>query len=125
MNNRAEFIRLLACTATIALISGCTRGVEDPAKTQRFTTFLQGILAGKLAERDLTEAMKTALTPEHIAEIRQQYRANGALKGLRFLGQDQLEGFDRYHYVATFDQGTQGMIFVLDSGGRLAGFFNE
>lgn len=104
---------------------GCSTATEDPAKTARFASFFRDILADRVPSQDLTDKMKAALTPPTVNQIRTSYSSLGVFQRLQFLGSDSLEGYDRYHYAAMFTGGKRAVMFVLDSRGKIAGFFNE
>ena len=69
--------------------------------------------------------MKSGLTQTLLAQIDSYYQAFGAFKSLQFLKVDTLQGYTRYHYAAVFDRSTQSVMFVTDSSGAIAGFFQD
>ncbi len=95
------------------------------ALTARFTAFLTDVLAGRVPATGLTDAMKTGLTPQLLSQIDGSFAPLGAFQRLQFVRQDTLEGYQRYHYVAIFAKGTQPLMFVLEAGGNVAGFFKD
>jgi Protein of unknown function (DUF3887) len=97
----------------------------DSALTARFSTFLTDVLAGRLPPAGISDAMKTALTPNMLAQIDAMLAPLGTFQKLQFVREDAVQGYQRYHYVAVFDKGTQPLMFVLDSNGNIAGFFKD
>lgn len=96
----------------------------DPAITQRFEAFLEGLLGGKVDPSQLSAAMKQAMTPEAVGQIASTFAPYGAFSHLEFRSRDVVGGYTRYHYDAVFAAKTQPMMFVLDSGGLIAGWFD-
>lgn len=117
-------VRSLLVATAVAFI-GCSGGSQDPAKTARFDTFFRTILAGHVPAQGLTPAMQQALTPELVSQLDTYYAASGKFEKLQYLGEDSVQGYDRYHYAAIFDKGKQAVMFVLDSDGDVAGFFKD
>lgn len=95
----------------------------DSALTARFTGFLTDILAGRVPTTGLSAPMKAGLTPELLSQIGSAFASLGAFQKLTFVRQETEQGYQRYHYIAIFDKGTQGFMFVTDSNGAIAGFF--
>ena len=124
MTSRRAFLGIVLGASLIAL-NACTRGTEDPAKTKLFATFFTSVLAGDLREDGLDGTMRAVLTQPRVNQLRDSYRSLGTFKSLRFLGQDEVPGYHRYYYVATFSGGSQGLMFVLDGSGKISGFFNQ
>ncbi len=83
------------------------------------------MLAGRVPATGLTDAMKSGLTPQMLSQIDSSFAPLGAFQRLQFVRQDTIEGYQRYHYAAIFARGTQPLMFVLDAGGNLAGFFKD
>ncbi|HVA26887.1 MAG TPA: hypothetical protein VNF68_01840 [Candidatus Baltobacteraceae bacterium] len=111
--------------AALIATMGCSSASQDPAKTARFETFFQTVLADKVPTANLSDAMKQGLTPTAVSQIRAGYASLGTFEKLQYLGEDTAQGYQRYHYAAIFSKGKQAVMFVLDSNGDLAGFFNE
>lgn len=97
----------------------------NDALTARFTTFLQDILADRTPTTPMIPKMQSSLTPNTIAEIRQSFASLGAFKNMTYVSHDSVQGYQRYHYRATFANGALGVMFVTDSSGAIAGFFKE
>jgi hypothetical protein len=117
-------VRVLLIAAAVTFI-GCAGGPEDPAKTARFDTFFRSVLAGHAPTQGLTPAMQQALTPAALSQIDSLYATCGTFEKLQYVGEDSVQGYDRFHYAAIFDKGKQGVMFVLDSSGNIAGFFKD
>jgi len=119
---------LISASTTAALAQQPTASQTAPpssALTTQITTFFTGILAGHLPATGLTDKMKSAFTPDLISEIDAMFAPLGTFQKLQFVSQDSIQGYQRYHYVAVFDKGTQPLLFVLDSSGNIAGFFKD
>ena len=125
LSSRRAFVIGATALCATAPLTGCVRGTEDPAKSRRFSTFLTTLLAGKTQPTGMDDAMQRALTPNRILEIRHTFAPFGTFQRLQFLGEDEVQGYRRYHYIAIFSQGKQGTLFVLDSLGKIGGFFEE
>jgi hypothetical protein len=97
----------------------------DAALTQRLAGFFQDMIAGKPPTQNLTSIMQAAMTPSALAPVKQFFAGLGTFEQLQFISHDQLGGYQRYHFLATFSSGSQKVMFVLDPTGALAGFFNE
>jgi hypothetical protein len=93
--------------------------------TVGFTTFFTAVLAGRVPSGNLTPAMKAALTPAMVSQIDAMFSSFGTFLKLQYARQDALQGYQRYHYVASFEKGRLGVMFVTDANGALAGFFKD
>jgi hypothetical protein len=93
--------------------------------TARFTAFFTEVLAGKAPAQGLTDKMQSALTPDVLSKLSAYYGTLGKFERLTFKAEDEVQGFQRYHYTAVFSNGSSGVLFVVDSDGKIAGFFNE
>lgn len=93
------------------------------AVTARFSTFLSQVLSGKTPSGNVSDKLKTGLTPQLVAQLRGSLSSYGTFRRLEFLSRDTIQNYDRYRYVAIFDNGKQGFLFVTDSSGQLVGFF--
>jgi hypothetical protein len=102
-----------------------TASAPGSAMTSRFTAFFKQVLAGHAPSGDVTPQVKSGLTPQLIAQIDSAFTTFGTFRRLDFLRQDSLQGYERYHYTAVFDKGSQGVMFVVDSTGAIAGFFQD
>jgi hypothetical protein len=97
----------------------------DSALTARFTVFLTDVLAGRVPTTGLSEPLKAGLTPDVLSQIDRAFASLGLFQKLEFVREDTMPGYQRYHYVAVFNRGTQGVMFVTDSSGAIAGFFKD
>jgi hypothetical protein len=95
------------------------------ALTATFTAFLTDILAGRMPYAKMSEAMRTGMTPSLMSQIRGSLSALGTFERLRFVSHETVQGYQRYHYSASFDQGSEPLLFVTDSTGAIAGFFDD
>ena len=91
--------------------------------TPLFTAFFTELLAGKVPSVNLTPQVKAGLTPTVLTQIDGLYSNFGAFKSLQFVSSDTVQGYQRYHYKAIFEKSTQGVMFVTDASGAIAGFF--
>lgn len=105
--------------------SPAASAAADSALTARFTEFLTDVIAGKLPSSGLSETMKTKFTPDLVKQVDVNLAPLGAFQGLKYVRQDSAQGYQQYHYVATFAKGTLPLLFVLDSDGNIAGFFKD
>jgi hypothetical protein len=114
----------LAAAKAQASAAKAAAETEDPKLTARFYAFLQGLIAGKVDERQLTDAMRNALSPAVIANTAQFYSRNGTLLKLQFVSGDQQGPYHRYQYLAVFGGAKKPILFVLDGEAKLAGIAN-
>lgn len=115
-----HYAALLLATALI----GATPA-PDAALTSRFATFLTDVLGGSLPATGVTKEMTAAFTPEIIEQVQSNLSPLGAFKQLQFVREDDVQGYQRYHYNAVFAKGNQPLMFVVDSNGNIAGFFSD
>jgi hypothetical protein len=97
----------------------------DPVLAQRFQAFFADVLADRTPTQNLIPEMQKAMTPAALVPVKQYFASLGTFKQLQYVNADQLGGYRRYHFLATFTIGSQKVMFVLDPAGALAGFFNE
>jgi len=97
----------------------------DASLTARFTAFFQDLLAHRVPATPMIPQMKSSLTPSAIAQVDQSFASLGAFKDLTYVSHDAVEGYQRYHYRGNFANGTQPLMFVIDSSGAMAGFFKD
>ena len=105
--------------------SAAPAATPDAALTARFTAFFADILASRVPATGLSAAMKAALTPDAVSAVAASFAPFGTFTRLQYAGQDSRAGYERYRYTAIFDKGSQGLLFVLDSDGNIAGFFKS
>lgn len=99
---------------------------EQPALTQRFTSFLNTMIHGQAPPaNDLSPEMARALSQAAVSSIARQIASMGTFEKLEYVSADSNGPYRRYHYRAKFSSGVQPMVFVLDANQKLAGFFNE
>ncbi len=112
--------------AALAEAQAASEGLADAANavpmTTRFTTFFASLLAGKVPVDEMTDAFKAAIVPT-VGAVGQLFAANGRFERLQFVSDDEVGVYHRYHYTAVFSNGNEPVTFVLDSDGRIAGFF--
>lgn len=130
-------IRIGIAVAALALAmpqSAFAQGSPSPAPaasaaestmTARFTEFLTDVIAGKLPATGLSQMMKTKFTPDLVAQVDKNLAPLGAFQSLKYVRQDSAQGYQQYHYVASFANGTLPLLFVVDSDGNIAGFFKD
>jgi hypothetical protein len=97
----------------------------DLSLVQQFEAFFNDVLAGRTPAQNLTSQMRSAMTPAALAPVKEYYASLGTLSQFQYLSTDQLGGYRRYHFMATFSNGSQKVMFVLDPGGEITGFFDE
>ncbi len=97
----------------------------DSATTARFTEFLTNVIAGKLPSTGLSQTMKTKFTPDLVKQVDANLAPLGAFQSLKYVRHDSAQGYQQYHYIATFAKGTLPLLFVVDSDGNIAGFFKD
>jgi hypothetical protein len=95
------------------------------ALTARFARFLTDVLAGRVPSSNVSQAVRNGLTPQLLAQIRGSFAALGTFRRLEYVRHDAMQGYQQYHYTAMFSQGSQGVMFVTDSSGAIAGFFQD
>jgi hypothetical protein len=97
----------------------------DGALTARFTSFFGAVASGHVPGGNLTAQVKSGLTQQLVNQIDSGYSSFGHFRRLEFVSADSMQGYNRYHYRAVFDNGSQGVMFVTDSSGTIAGFFED
>jgi hypothetical protein len=124
--NLALLAVLTALTTTVVAAQSAPASAEpDAALTTRFSSFLSDVLAGHLPTSGISDEMKTGFSPDVISQVDAAFAPLGTFQTLKFVRQDSVQGYTRYHYVAVFDKGSLALIFVLDSSGNIAGFFKD
>jgi len=96
---------------------------EDPALTQRFTKFFTSLLSGTVDSTGLSDAMSAALAPSVVQQVDVLLQKLGSFGTLRYVSQDIVQGYRRYHYTAVFSGGSQAVTFVLNADDKIGGFF--
>jgi hypothetical protein len=116
----AAFAVLLACVGTG--VSSAQTASSSPL-TAGFTTFLTDVLGGRVPP-NISPTMKDQ-APKMLDQVQKALAPMGTFRRLQYERQDTMQGYRRYHYMAIFDQGQQGLIFVTDSKGVIVGFFED
>jgi hypothetical protein len=97
----------------------------DPSLVSQFSTFFSDVIAGRPPTGNVTPVMRAAMTPAALIPVQQYFASLGTFVRLQFVSHDTAGNFERYHFLATFTNGSQKVMFVTDRSGALAGFFNE
>jgi hypothetical protein len=100
-------------------------GAPSGALTERFSGFFTDVLAGRVPSTSMSTAMRSGLTPSMMSRVRSSFGSLGAFVRLRFVKHDVIQGYERYHYSAVFQNGSQPILFVTDSNGTIVGFFQD
>lgn len=95
------------------------------ATTARFTTFFTQVLAGHVPGENISPQMRAGFTSSLLAQVDGAFAGLGKFRQLEFVRADTMQQYQRYHYRAVFEQGSQGVMFVLDSSGTIVGFFQD
>jgi len=95
------------------------------AMTARFTTFFTQVVAGHVPSVSMSSQMRAGFTQQLLGQIDAAFAGLGKFRALQFVSADTMQQYTRYHYRATFEQGSQGIMFVLDSTGSIVGFFQD
>ncbi|MBV8344490.1 MAG: hypothetical protein JO190_05780 [Candidatus Eremiobacteraeota bacterium] len=97
----------------------------DGATTARFTTFFTQVLGGHVPGGNISPRMKTGFTSTVLSQIDGAFAGYGKFRQLQFVRADTMQEYHRYHYLAVFERGSQGVMFVVDSSGTIVGFFQD
>jgi hypothetical protein len=97
----------------------------DSATTARFTTFFTQVLGGHVPSGNISPQMRSGFTSQLLAQIDGAFAGLGKFRQLQFVRADTMQQYHRYHYAAVFEQGSQGVMFVVDSSGAIVGFFQD
>ena len=114
-----------ASSAAVPSSSPSAAPTPELALVQQFEAFFNDVLAGQTPTQNLTSQMRSAMTPAALAPVKEYYASLGTLTQMQYLSTDQAGGFTRYHFLATFSNGSQKVMFVLDQDGEITGFFDE
>lgn len=100
-----------------------------PAPTSKqmaeFTSFFTTVLAGHVPGGNVSPQVRGGFTPQLLAQIDVAYAGLGKFRELQFVSGDTMQQYLRYHYMAVFENGSQGIMFILDSNGTIVGFFQD
>lgn len=102
-----------------------TPAAPDAALTARFASFVSGVLAGQLPGTGISDAVKKGFTPALMSQVKTAFAPLGDFRSLQFTREESVQGYQRFHYVAIFEKGTQAVTFVIDSAQNIAGFFTD
>lgn len=95
------------------------------AQTAHFTTFFTQVLGGHVPSANMSSQMRAGFTSQLLSQVDGAFAALGKFRELQFVSADSMQQYTRYHYRAVFEQGSQGVMFVLDSHGTIVGFFQD
>jgi hypothetical protein len=94
-------------------------------QTAEFTNFFTQVLAGHVPSANMSPQMRAGFTSQLLGQIDGAFAGLGKFRELQFVSADTMQQYARYHYRAVFEQGSQGIMFVLDSSGSIVGFFQD
>ncbi len=94
-------------------------------QTADFTSFFTTVLAGHVPGGNVSSQVRAGFTPQLISQIDGGFTGLGKFRELQFVSADTMQQYLRYHYTAVFENGSQGIMFVLDSNGTIVGFFQD
>jgi hypothetical protein len=97
----------------------------DSALTARFNSFFSDVLAGRVPSNDVSQQVRSGLTPQLLSQIRGSFASLGTFRQLQYVRQDAVQEYRRFHYRAVFDNGNQGVMFVVDTNNTIVGFFED
>ncbi len=97
----------------------------DAALTGRFTGFFTTVLAGHVPGSGISPEMRQGFTQQLLGQIDTAFAGLGKFRQLQFVRADTMAQYQRYHYLAVFEKGSQGVMFVLDSNKTIVGFFED
>jgi hypothetical protein len=97
----------------------------DSALTGRFTSFFTTVLAGHVPGSGISAEMRQGFTQQLLGQIDAAFAGFGKFRQLQFEHADTMQQYQRYHYLAVFEKGSQGVMFVVDSNNTIVGFFED
>ena len=97
----------------------------DSALTARFSSFFSDVLAGRVPSNNVSPQVRSGLTPQLLSQIRGSFASLGTFRQLQYVRQDAAQGYRRFHYSAVFENGNQGVMFVVDTSNTIVGFFED
>lgn len=115
-------VALSAGTTAVAQPAATSAPAPSQAQTANFTNFIGDVLAGRVPS-GISETMRSQSSS--LSQVKTALAPLGAFAHLKFLREDSLQGYHRYHYAAVFAKGTQDVAFVTDSNGVIVGFFAD
>lgn len=137
--------KMLSKLAAAALLCGTTLGAAPPAaspaptiqpvtssvpeptskQTADFTGFFTTVLAGHVPGGNISSQVRAGFTPQLFSQLDAAFSGLGKFRELQFVSADTIQQYLRYHYTAVFENGSPGIMFVLDSNGTIVGFFQD
>ncbi|HEY6325725.1 MAG TPA: hypothetical protein VIW73_04310 [Candidatus Cybelea sp.] len=97
----------------------------DSALTGRFNGFFTTVIAGRVPGSGISPQMRQGFTQQLLAQIDAAFAGLGKFRELQFVRSDTMAQYQRYHYLAVFEKGSQGVMFVMDSNNTIVGFFED
>ena len=97
----------------------------DSSLTARFSSFFSDVLAGRVPSNNVSPQVRSGLTPQLLSQIRGSFASLGTFRQLQYVRQDAAQGYRRFHYSAVFENGNQGVMFVVDTSNTIVGFFED
>ncbi len=97
----------------------------DSAMTAHFTTFFTQVLGGHVPSGNISPQVKAGFTQQLLGQIDAAFAGLGKFRQLQFVRADTMQQYQRYHYLAVFENGSRGIMFVVDSNGTIVGFFQD
>jgi hypothetical protein len=97
----------------------------DSALTGRFTGFFTTVLGGHVPGGGISAQMRQGFTQQLLGQIDAAFAGLGKFRDLQFVRADTMTQYQRYHYLAVFEKGSQGVMFVVDSNNTIVGFFED
>ncbi len=93
----------------------------EPEVTALLRRTLAGVDSGKVDPKTLTPEMRSALTPDAVAQTRRSLAAAGPLTTLRFLSRTASGGIKLYRYRSIYGTTPFMAQFALTADGKIAG----
>ncbi|HVR46110.1 MAG TPA: hypothetical protein VMT95_05685 [Candidatus Binatia bacterium] len=130
-------VAALLCGATFGAVPSApppvpTSGPATPSapaptskQTADFTSFFTTVLAGHVPGGNISSQMRQGFTQQLLGQIAAAFAGEGKFRELQFVSADTIQQYLRYHYMAVFENGSQGIVFILDSNGTIVGFFQD
>ncbi len=108
-------------------VEPATQSAPAPTSKQTadFTSFFTQVLAGHVPSGNISPEVKSGFTQQLLGQLDAAFAGMGKFRELQFVSADTMQQYLRYHYSAVFENGSQGIMFVLDSNGTLVGFFQD
>ncbi|MGA8575832.1 MAG: serine hydrolase [Candidatus Cybelea sp.] len=94
---------------------------EDPAVTARVRDWIDRLETGNIDRAQFDTTMNKLLTPQFVAEVKQQLSVLGAPQKLVYLRKTSANGITVYDYRAVFQAVTFTLRFAVNRAGKVAG----